>query len=68
MIHGQALPQSRRFFDHVVIIARLRTIQRGLKQPEITNALCAAIAFDLVVMDCQDLNNGQVIRHSASFA
>jgi hypothetical protein len=67
MIHGKAFPKGCRLFDHVCIVASLRTIQRRFEKPWITDTVRATLAFDLVVMDCQDLDEGQVVRHSASF-
>ncbi len=67
MILGETFPEGGGFLDKVGVIAGLRPKERSLQEPEIPDAGCAAIAFDLIGMDGQYLGHRQMIIHSASF-
>jgi len=64
MILRQTLPQGGSLVDQIGIISRLWAIQGRLQLARVPHAMSATVAIDLVCMDSQNLDDGQIIRHS----
>ncbi len=56
MILREAFPECGGFLDQAGVIAGLRPVEGGFQQPLISDALGAAIAFDLAGMNRQYLD------------
>ncbi len=67
MILRKALPQCGGLIDQVGVIAGLRPEQSRLERTWIAQTVRAAVAVNLVKMDGKNLDDGQIVRHSASF-
>jgi hypothetical protein len=67
MILRKAFPERGGFLDQIGVVAGLRAVEGGLQQAVVANAMGAAVAFDLIGVDGQHFDRGQVVGHSASF-
>jgi hypothetical protein len=63
MVLGKAFPKRRRLGDHVVVIARLRPEECRFQRPRIANAMRPALAFDLIILNGQNIGHSEVIGH-----
>jgi hypothetical protein len=44
----EAFPECGGFFDEIGIVARLGPVESGFEQPQVTDAMPAAIPLDLI--------------------
>src|SRR5690554_898317 len=63
----KAFPECRRLIQQVRIVSGLWPVQSCFNQPEVPDAMSPAIAFDLILVNRQDVSHGEIISHSASF-
>lgn len=64
---SKALPQCRRFFDYVCIIARLRPEQRCLEKTGISQSERSSVSFNLIGMNGENVGEREPVPHCASF-
>jgi len=61
------LPQCGSFLKDVRIVSSLWPVECRLQKTPASHAARAAISLDLVLMDGENFDKGEIIRHSASF-
>ena len=64
---GQAFSQRGSLLSQIGIVAGLGAVEGRLQQTPVPDAGLAAIALDLLSVDDKHLDDGQIVRHSASF-